>query len=850
MSDQDMVLSAANSKNTQFRVSGTLSAQRKLTLSQAQLSGAYKWVENVTNKSLEVAFATGASVIIPSMSAAKVYSDGVDCQAMQIGAVTFDAVNAALATANATINVNSQKITGVANGSANSDAVNYAQLTAATFAGKPKTPAAAVATSPITGLTGLAKTIDGVAIDQANMTVLLVAQADAKDNGWWLSQSGAWTRPANFANGESADGSFGFVDQNGTSFGGSSWWCDTVGATVGTSNLTFLQFNGLADVNAGDGLTKTGNTLNVGANGDGSIVVNSDNIQVGVINATQHGTLVGGDLHELVSDSTAGFMAPAEHTKLAGVANNATYSPQGSSNPFAVSTSASAGTSTYVSREDHVHALPFSTVQSVLAAATGSISVNSQKITNLAAASSANDALAYGQSGASLAGLNSTGDIAMNSHKVSGLASASSSGDAIAYGQSGASLAGLDSTGAIAMNSHKVSGLADASLAGDALAYGQSSAMLAGLDVNSNKITSLASASASGDALAYGQSSAMLAGLNVNNEKITNLATPALSSDAATKGYVDGKAATAAPENVGTSASVGSSSKYALEDHVHDLSFSTAKSVLGEADSSIGLNGQKFTNLADANDAGQALIYGQSGASLGTGASIGSLTMSGQISMGSTNKIVNLAAPTASSDAATKGYVDGKAATAAPENVGTSASVGSSAKYALEDHVHDLPESTFRAVAAELTDKLAINGQNLESVGTLKFSNGLSVESLSGLTAGSAAHEYAELLRANSSAVTLPANSACTISVTAGGIDANGNSFKYAGLYEAVTDGSSNITWKSVDEQYSDINDTGFQFELDQTVTNAVSVYLETGASAVKAKIVGSMNITSIAKPV
>ena len=758
-------------------------------------------------------------------------------------------------------------------------------------------------------------------------------------------------------------------------------------------------------MNAGDGLTKTGNTLNVGANGDGSIVVNSDNIQVGVINATQHGTLVGGDLHELVSDSTAGFMAPAEHTKLAGVANNATYSPQGSSNPFAVSTSASAGTSTYVSREDHVHALPFSTVQSVLAAATGSISVNSQKITNLAAASSANDALAYGQSGASLAGLNSTGDIAMNSHKVSGLASASSSCDAIAYGQSGASLAGLNSTGAIAMNSHKVSGLADASLAGDALAYGQSSAMLAGLDVNSNKITSLASASASGDALAYGQSSAMLAGLNVNNEKITNLATPALSSDAATKGYVDGKAATAAPENVGTSASVGSSSKYALEDHVHDLSFSTAKSVLGEADSSIGLNGQKFTNLADANDAGQALIYGQSGASLGTGASIGSLTMSGQISMGSTNKIVNLAtpsassdaankgyvdtyvdgkaataapldvsttaavgtaskyaredhvhdlpfstvksvlgeadssidlnaqkfinlgdataagqaliynqdsaklknldisggkvsnladangsgqalvygqnsaslgtgasigsltmsgqismgstnkivnlaAPTASSDAATKGYVDGKAATAAPENVGTSASVGSSAKYALEDHVHDLPESTFRAVAAELTDKLAINGQNLESVGTLKFSNGLSVESLSGLTAGSAAHEYAELLRANSSAVTLPANSACTISVTAGGIDANGNSFKYAGLYEAVTDGSSNITWKSVDEQYSDINDTGFQFELDQTVTNAVSVYLETGASAVKAKIVGSMNITSIAKPV
>lgn len=48
---------------------------------------------------------------------------------------------------------------------------------------------------------------------------------------------------------------------------------------VGTTSLNFIQFSGAGQITAGAGMTKTGNTLNVGQNPDNSVVVNSDDIQ-------------------------------------------------------------------------------------------------------------------------------------------------------------------------------------------------------------------------------------------------------------------------------------------------------------------------------------------------------------------------------------------------------------------------------------------------------------------------------------------------------------------------------------------------------------------------------------------
>jgi hypothetical protein len=66
-----------------------------------------------------------------------------------------------------------------------------------------------------------------------------------------------------------------------------------------------------------------------------------------------------------------------------------------------------------------------------------------------------------------LAGGTMSGAIAMGSHKVTGLTSGSTSGDALAYGQSGASLSGL------AVGSQKITGLANGTASTDAVAFGQ-----------------------------------------------------------------------------------------------------------------------------------------------------------------------------------------------------------------------------------------------------------------------------------------------------------------------------------------------------------------------------------------
>lgn len=90
---------------------------------------------------------------------------------------------------------------------------------------------------------------------------------------------------------------------------------------------------GTITLTAGAGLTGGGDlsanrTFDVVANADASIVVNANDIQVGVINDTQHGSRGGGALHPLSTSSVAGFMSAANTATMA----NATFVVRSSTN--------------------------------------------------------------------------------------------------------------------------------------------------------------------------------------------------------------------------------------------------------------------------------------------------------------------------------------------------------------------------------------------------------------------------------------------------------------------------------------------------------------------------------------
>jgi hypothetical protein len=130
------------------------------------------------------------------------------------------------------------------------------------------------------GLSGLAA-IDGVTPIAADR-VLAAGQSSPSQNGIYTAAAGAWTRATDMdATGELKDGTLVMVAE-GTLGADSQYICTATGATPwvpGTSTSTWTRYTSLSDLQAGNGLTKTGNTLDVvSANSD--LTVGADSITV------------------------------------------------------------------------------------------------------------------------------------------------------------------------------------------------------------------------------------------------------------------------------------------------------------------------------------------------------------------------------------------------------------------------------------------------------------------------------------------------------------------------------------------------------------------------------------------
>lgn len=190
-----------------------------------------------------------------------------------------------IAAPTAAVSLNSQRITNVADPTANTDAANKQYVDAAR-AGLRIKDAVRVATTANITLSGT-QTIDSVAV-VAGDRVLVKNQTTASANGIYIVAAGAWTRATDAdAAAEVSDGATTFVQQG--SQADTTWAQINTITTLGTDNQSWVQQGAAASYTAGAGLTQTGNTFDVVA-ADGSITVSADSITVGNVPVTKGGT--------------------------------------------------------------------------------------------------------------------------------------------------------------------------------------------------------------------------------------------------------------------------------------------------------------------------------------------------------------------------------------------------------------------------------------------------------------------------------------------------------------------------------------------------------------------------------
>jgi hypothetical protein len=173
---------------------------------------------------------------------------------------------------------NSQKITGLADPTNAQDAATKAYVDAARSGLDVKDSVRVATTASIT-LSGT-QTIDGVALS-AGDRVLVKNQSTGSQNGIYVVAAGSWARATDAdSSAEVTSGLFTFVEE-GTTNADSGWVLSTNSTiTLGTTSLAFAQFSGAGQLTAGDGLTKTGNTIDVVTASSTRIVVSANSIDL------------------------------------------------------------------------------------------------------------------------------------------------------------------------------------------------------------------------------------------------------------------------------------------------------------------------------------------------------------------------------------------------------------------------------------------------------------------------------------------------------------------------------------------------------------------------------------------
>ena len=203
-------------------------------------------------------------------------------------ALAGDVLALAGGTMSGAIAMGTNKITGLGTPTDSTDAATKGYVDNAVVGIDWKASVRAATTSDITLSSDLENgdVVDGVTLATGDR-VLVKNQSTGSQNGIYVVKaSGAPDRSTDADLGTEVTANFAVFVEEGTVNADSGFTLTNNGTiTIGTTALVFTQFTGLGQVTAGDGLTKTGNTLNVAA-GTGISITGDAVTNEGVLSIT------------------------------------------------------------------------------------------------------------------------------------------------------------------------------------------------------------------------------------------------------------------------------------------------------------------------------------------------------------------------------------------------------------------------------------------------------------------------------------------------------------------------------------------------------------------------------------